>query len=298
MTVDQLMVDAIDLHVHGAPEPIEGPRRVNLFELAQQAKAAGMKGVVIKSLRFGTGTVTALVNQMVDNPILIGSLVLNNDVGGLNPEVVAAHAQAGAKIIWLPTFSAAEHMKTRGKRKNSSTGGEKDNNPGISIIDQNGNLVPEIERILQIMSKNKSVLATGHVSKPEVFAVTAEARKQHISVIITHPLAGSAGPLISIDEARELAGMGAYIEFTFAHCMPPMMLSPEDMARCIKAIGPEHCVLSTDFGQLFNPIATEGFHMMLATMLHFTKITEDELSIMVKVNPSKILGLTKDILLP
>jgi hypothetical protein len=78
MTIDQLMVGAIDLQVHGAPEPIEGPRRVNLFELAQQAKAGGMKGVIIKSLQFGTITVTALVNEMINSPVLIGSLVRCN----------------------------------------------------------------------------------------------------------------------------------------------------------------------------------------------------------------------------
>ena len=120
MTIEQLIVDAIDLHVHGAPEPFEGERRVNIFELAQQAKAAGMKGVVIKSLRYGTGTITMLVNQLVNSPILIGSLVLNNDVGGLNPDVVEAEARAGAKVIWLPTFSAAEHIKTRKKGKVNS----------------------------------------------------------------------------------------------------------------------------------------------------------------------------------
>ena len=140
------------------------------------------------------------------------------------------------------------------------------------------------------MSKQKSVLATGHVSKAEVFTVTAEARRQNINVIITHPLGGPRGALISIDEARELAAMGAYIEFTFAHCMPPMMMSPEEIAGAAKAIGPEHCVLSTDFGQRFNPPPTEGFRMMLATMLEFSKLSEDELSFMVKINPAKILG--------
>jgi hypothetical protein len=281
-TLDNLMVDAIDLHVHGAPEPIEGPRRVNLFELAQQAKAAGMKGVVIKSLRFGTVPVTALVNEIIDSHILIGSLVLNQDVGGLNPEIVETQARSGAKVIWLPTFSASAHIQANGKGKDQ----------GISILDQNGKIVPEMAKILQIINKHKLVLATGHVSKPEVFAVTTEARRQGIEVIITHPLAGPRGALISTDEARELAEIGAYIEFTFAHCMPPMMMSPEEMAVCVKAIGAEHCVLSTDFGQLFNPPATEGFRMMLATLLEFSNLTEDELSIMVKVNPGKILGHT------
>ena len=83
--------------------------------------------------------------------------------------------------------------------------------------------------------------------------------------------------------------MGAYIENIFAVCMPPMLLSPENMAGYIKRIGPEHCVLSTDFGQIFNPPATEGFRMMVAMMLKFG-LSEDELKILVKVNPDNLLG--------
>ena len=49
-------------------------------------------------------------------------------------------------------------------------------------------------------------------------------------------------------------------------------------------------MLATDFGQIFNPPATEGFHMMLAIMLMFG-LSEDELRILVKVNPAKILSL-------
>ena len=287
MTIEELMIDAIDLHVHGAPEPPESERRIGLLTLAQQAKEAGMKAVVIKSNQFGTGPLTLEINQLVKSPVLVGSLVLNNEVGGLNPDVVEAQARAGAKVIWLPTFSAAEHIrgKTAGK-----TGAEKEPDNGISIIDANGKLVPQMMRILDVMRRNNLVLATGHVSKPEVYAVTREALRQQINVIITHPLVGLVRPLLTIDEAKELAGMGAYIENIFAVCMPPMLLSPENMAGYIKRIGPEHCVLSTDFGQIFNPPATEGFHMMLAIMLMFG-LSEDELRILVKVNPAKILGL-------
>jgi hypothetical protein len=140
------------------------------------------------------------------------------------------------------------------------------------------------------MRRYKLVLATGHVSKFEVYTVAREALRQHINVIITHPLVGSVKPLLNLEEAKELAGMGAYIENIFAVCMPPMLLSPEKMAGYIKTIGPEHCVLATDFGQIFNPPATEGFHMMLAIMLMFG-LSEDELRILVKVNPAKILSL-------
>ena len=288
MSISELMVDAIDMHVHGAIEPIEGERRIDLITLARQAKDAGMKAVVIKSQRFGTGTLTLEVNQFVKSPILLGSLCLNRDVGGLNRDVVEAQARAGAKVIWLPTISAAAHIRKRSKGK---TGVGKGLDKGISIIDTDGMLVPEMIEILEVMARYNLVLATGHVSKKEVFVVTGEALRRHINVVITHPLVGLVEPLLTLDEAKELAAMGAYIECIFAHCMPPMLISPENYAGYIKTIGPEHCIFATDFGQVFNPPATEGFHMMLAIMLMFG-LSEDELRVMVKVNPARLLGLS------
>jgi len=258
---------------------------------AQQAKDAGMKGVVIKSLRYGTGIITMEINHFVKSPILIGGLVLNKDVGGLNPDVVEAQASAGTKVIWLPTFSAVADIKAHNKGKTKPDGAAIGIKDGISIVDGDGNLVDEMKEILDVMRRNKLVLATGHVSKSEVFTVAKEAIRQNINVIITHPLAGTTGPLISIEEAKELAGIGAFIECTFAHCMPPMLMSPKNTADYIKMIGPEHCILSTDFGQIFNPPPTEGFHMMLATMLRFTNLSEDDMRLLVKTNPAKILGL-------
>ena len=292
----QLMVDAIELHACCEPN-LFSQCRIDALQLAQQAKEAGMKAVVVKNHHFGTAPLAWLVNKLVNSPILVGSLVLNSAVGGLNPDVVKAQAQAGAKVVWMPTISAAAQLRRNSKRKiNGSIGSQGDLDKGISIIDKNGRLVPPIGEILEVIKEHKMVLATGHISKPEVFAVAGEALRQHVNVIITeaigkHPTAhGPAGSRHTVEEARELAHLGAYIEFVFSFSMSPSLLPITEMVDCIKAIGPEHCVLGTDFGQVFNPPPTEGFHMMLAQLLMFG-LSEDELRIMVKVNASKLLGL-------
>jgi hypothetical protein len=280
MTVEQLMIDAIDLHSHCSPNDIV-ENRVDALELAQQAKAAGMKGVVLKNQLFSTAPLAWLANKIVDCPILIGGLVLNNASGGLNADVVAAQARVEARIVWMPTISAAEHLRTR---KTNTESADK----GISVIDKDGKLVPEVYKILEVIKKNKMVLATGHISKAEVFALAPEALRQHISVIITHPF-GSAN-LLTMEEARELTGKGAYIEFLFAHCMPPMLIHPEKMAGLIKNVGIDHCFIGTDMGQDFNPPPTESFRVMLSIMLKFG-LSAEELTTLVKVNPAKILGI-------
>jgi hypothetical protein len=280
MTVQHLMIDAIDLHAHCAPNDI-AESRVDALQLAQQAKEAGMKGVVLKNQLYGSAPLAWMANRLVNAPVLIGGLVLNKAVGGINPDVVEAQAAAGAKVIWMPTISAAEHIRTRFKGKVNA-----DN--GISTIDNDGKLTPQTMMVLEVIKKNKLVLATGHISKTEVFAVAGEALRQHVNVIITHPF-GSVH-LLTLEEAHELAGKGAYIEFLFAHCMPPMIMSPEKIAGLVKTIGIEHCVLGTDFGQMFNPPPTEGFRMMLTLLLKFG-LSEEELRVLVKLNPAKILGL-------
>jgi hypothetical protein len=293
MTIEQLMVDSIDMHVHCAPDPF-GQWRIDALQLAQQAREAGMKAVVIKSHYFGTANLAWMVNRVINNPILVGSLTLDRGAGGMNPDVVEAHIRAGAKVIWMPTTSAAAHIRDFAReQRNDPFNAGRDVDDGISIIDKEGKLLPQIERVLEVIRANKVALATGHVSIAEVFAIAGEALRQQVNVIVTHPFARLAGPSLTIEQARQLVSMGAYIEFDFCSCMPPMRQSPADMVNYIKTLGPEHCLLSTDFGQARNPPPTEGFRMMLANMLRFD-LSEEELSIIVKVNPARLLNLAYD----
>ena len=84
--------------------------------------------------------------------------------------------------------------------------------------------------------------------------------------------------------------MGALIEHSFVACMPILGgLNPKIMVDHIKATGEEHCILSTDFGQLANPSPPEGFRMMIGTMLEFG-LSEKEMETLIKTNPARILG--------
>jgi hypothetical protein len=58
----------------------------------------------------------------------------------------------------------------------------------------------------------------------------------------------------------------------------------------MRAVGPENCIMSTDFGQIFNPPPVEGMRMYIENMLR-CGITEDEITQMVKKNPARALGL-------
>jgi hypothetical protein len=278
VNIEKLLAGSIDLHVHCAPDPFV-ERRVDALQLAQQARQAGMRTVVIKSHEFCTAPLAKIINQLNGDSILTGSLVLNHSVGGLNPAAVEAAALAGAKIIWMPTTSSSEDPKLIKQGKTA-----------VSLLDGKGDLVLPIDPILEIMKKHCLTLATGHISLPETLAVAEKALQQQIQVIITHPFAKVHGTSLNMDQARALAIQGAFIEFCFLACMPPTRLTPAAVIEHIRALGVEHCILSTDFGQMHNPPPTEGFRTALAYLLK-AGLTEREFAILAKENPARLLNL-------
>lgn len=274
-TIEQLMNGAIDFHVHAAPDPFH-KRRLNVLDLALQAKALGMRAVVAKNHQFGTAGLAALVNQIVPDFLVVGSLTLNREAGGLNPEVVEAAVKGGARVVWMPTLSSV--IDSKGK-------------PGISLLDEQGRLLPVVMTILEIIKEHDITLGTGHVSLKEIFALTAEARRLGGKITITHPMATGFGCRLTLEQQEELVSMGAVIEQCFVSCMPVLGgMNPKTMVDCIRALGSEHCILSTDMGQDANPSPPEGFRSMVGTMLQFG-LSEKEMEKLIKTNPGRILGL-------
>ena len=62
------------------------------------------------------------------------------------------------------------------------------------------------------------------------------------------------------------------------------------MVDAIRYIGAEHCIMGTDLGQYYNPPPAEGMRMFIALLLK-NGITENEIELMAKMNPAKLLGL-------
>jgi predicted metal-dependent TIM-barrel fold hydrolase len=102
------------------------------------------------------------------------------------------------------------------------------------------------------------------------------------------------GPTASIEEQKAMMRPGVYFEHCFFTCMPGSdRLDPMKIVEAVQALGPEHCILSTDFGQITSPPPVEGLRMYIELMRGFG-ITEDEIHTMVKENPARLLGLPAD----
>src|SRR6185295_14948468 len=82
----QSLPGVIDIHAHADPDGMA--RSIDAFELARQAKAAGMRGFVLKNHYESTAGLAWLVRQQVPGIEVFGGIALNLPVGGINPAAV------------------------------------------------------------------------------------------------------------------------------------------------------------------------------------------------------------------
>ena len=104
----KLLQGSIDIHVHGIPSLF--PRLLDNAQCATQVKEVGMKGIIIKTHHGFTADRVYWITKMVEGIDVFGCVTLNSSVGGLNPYAVETAIAYGAKIIWMPTLSAKNHL--------------------------------------------------------------------------------------------------------------------------------------------------------------------------------------------
>ena len=268
----------IDVHVHNAPD--SGPRGLDAFEVARMAQRTGMRAVVMKNHYTHTASLAYLVSQIVPDVQFFGGIALNSSLGGVNPVAVEHMARTTGglgKVVWLPTFDSEHgHLTVRP-------------NPLHVPVMRNGEPLPEVLRVFELIAQYDLSLATGHSSPAETLTLIPLAQAAGVErIIVTHPESGMVK--MSIAQQREAAAMGAWLEYPVALAMAPAQLTQEEFAERIRAVGPEHVILSTDLGQVMRPTPADGFAGYIGRMRE-AGFSEAELDIMTKRNPARFLGL-------
>jgi len=289
MKKEKLLKGAFDIHVHCAPDMV--PRSQDLVQLSRSAMKAAMSGMLIKDHNTTTIGRVHIINQLSPSNIrFFSSLVLNTSVGGLNPIALEAALRAGTDMVFFPTYSARNDVETMESGSHpddllphSSQG------KGISILDDNDQLKPVCETILKLIARYDAVLATGHISPEESLALLKAARKNSVQrMIVTH--ASEYLTSLSLEQQREAVSYGAFIEHCFfaatESCPNPLLL--DDMEEQIRALGIEHVILSSDFGQTENGPVVEGFQYYLNKMVNLG-FNSEELRVMIMENPKYLL---------
>jgi len=286
-----LLEGAIDLHVHSSPSVFA--RKQTDWELVEEVKAAKMAGVVIKSHEAPTTDRTALIRMKEPNLHVYGGLVCNHFVGGLNPSAVEVAIQSGAKIIWMPTISSAEHHNYFANRKTRlfQTARALKRQPPLSVLDENGRLKEEVHEILDLIARADIILATGHLAPQEVLVLVEAAREHRVQkILIQHTDLEIAR--IPLELERKLVSRGAMVEKCFLALSDDFKgsVTPEEMAESIRVLEAEACVMVTDYGQAHHESPVRALHRFVELMLEHG-ITECQIRQMIVHNPKGLLGL-------
>lgn len=280
---------AVDLHCHPAPDLF--PRLADDVEVAQHAAGRGFRAVMIKSHYEPSASRAAHVRRMVPGIEVFGGIVLNHSVGGVNPAAVEAALRLGAREVWMPTVDARFHAEVHGGTGSydaQASGGQ--SREGIAVVAKDGELTPETLEVLDLIGQHDAILGTCHLSPAEIHALVAEAGRRGVQrITITHPF--FKVPDLSLDELRELIAMGAYAEFGYCTISPMWgYATPKRVAEAVQAIGAERCLLVSDAGQRHNPMPAEALRVF-AQCLFESGVSEEEISTMIRTNPSELLDL-------
>ncbi|KEF40001.1 hypothetical protein M670_00011 [Schinkia azotoformans MEV2011] len=285
-----LLEGAIELHVHSAPSLF--PRKQTDWELIEDIKEAKMSGVVLKAHEAQTVDRAALIREKEPQLRVYGGIVCNHFTGGLSPATVDTAIRLGAKIIWMPTFSAEEHQRYFGKKKTKFFNSKKSlkHSYGLEIWDENRSILPEVHEILDLIAEANIILATGHLAAEEVDVLVDAAIEHKVEkILIQHTDLGIAR--IPHELEKKFVKKGCILEKCYLACSDDFNdIRTEEMAETIKILGADSCVMVTDYGQSHNIPPVRALSRFVDDMLQ-AGLSDKEITKMIVSNPKQLLGL-------
>ncbi len=300
LRIYEALEGAIDIHLH--PHPDCAPRLLNDLEAIAQAKAVGMRAVSIKCHVSTTPDRAYIAEQAVGGGIKVfGIICLNPALGGINPEAVKIAIRMGAKGVWMPSMWSDHNVKyvhQAGHRMGDESIGTEFPEKGVTILDDDGQIKPEAVDIIKQVAEADIMLATGHLSVEEAHILLDEANKAGVKKLVVHTVNYHTMGYPLEDQKKMVEVNGAFLEYGFSSLPNPIWeavdpnrrISLDDVCKSIRNVGVEHCILSTDSGQLTTPTPIECMRLWYE-LLKVRGFTREEYDIMAKVNPAKVLGL-------
>jgi hypothetical protein len=282
---------AVDVHVHSEPDLF--PRIADDVGVARHAASLGLRALSLKCHSERTTSRAYMAMQQVPGIQVVGGIVLNRAVGGINPAAVEAALQLGGKHVWMPTVDAANHARTFGSTgvydKQARTVAKVEDR-GIEVFEDAGRPIDGLIDVLDLTAQYSAVLSTCHLSVPEIKLLVRTARERGVEkIMITHPF--FRVPNLDLEDLADLVGQGAYAEF--GYCTVSPMWNHAPLTRVVDAInqlGPERCILMSDAGQRHNPMPAECLRVFAQSVFE-SGISEEGVERMIKDNPLDLLEL-------
>ncbi|WEX08091.1 DUF6282 family protein [Chelativorans sp. AA-79] len=289
--VEKLLEGAVDLHCHSGPAAM--PRILDHHDQMMEAGEARFKAVVFKDHYYlGTPHSILLEKLFPETGVrLFSGIVLNNASGGINPFAVDHAVRLGGKIVWMPTFSAANHIsKVATEAKGfPKVAGAPDPIP-LSVLDANGKVTDETKHVLDIIAAGDIILAGGHLGVDEQIPMFEEARARGVKkMLVNHPTY-----LIGCEDAhiRQLVGLGVMMEHSITQFIEGRgkKHDPEFAVHLIEVAGVENTIFSSDLGLKGAARPVDGYRMLIADLLRLN-MAEDDIRTMFGRNGARLLNL-------
>jgi hypothetical protein len=270
----------IDMHVHSHPDVFG--RNMDDIDVAQLAKARGMRGIVLKNHWTETAGLAWLIRKYGTQGIeVFGSVTLDTPVGGVNPMAVRYMADvegSWGRIVWMPTHDS-EHEVNYNKETRAK-----------AIVSRNGKLIPEVFEVLDLIKERNLTLATGHVEPEEALMIMTEAKQRGITrIIVTHPLLGPQFTSMSVPQLQESVKLGGAIEIT-AGTVSRDAPGKTHAIEVIRTLGTQNVFVSSDSGLVGTPNHPDAL-AMAAKSLRAAGFSEQDLNRMFKQTPARLVGL-------
>lgn len=294
--VENLVQGAIDLHCHSGPSVMA--RYLDHLEAMREASEAGLKAVLLKDHYYSATPVTYLLNKHFSNlgVLMLSGVPLNNAVGGLNVHAVEHGIKLGARLVWMPTFSSANHIDHHKQDhkftdKFPQTKKKMIDPVPLTVLDAGGKLKEEVKDILDLIAEADVVLSAGHLHISEIWPLFDEARKRGVKrLLVNHPTYVVDATL---DDMKVLARDGVYMEHSMCMWVPGSKFKfyePEFLRQIIEAGTVDRTILGSDLGQQGNPRIVDGFRHVIRTCLDLG-YTEAEVRKMTSTNASALMGI-------
>ncbi|WP_245413575.1 DUF6282 family protein [Mangrovicella endophytica] len=290
--VAELLRGAVDLHCHSGPAAM--PRILDHREAMQDAEEAGFRALLFKD-HFYLGTPHAKLLQTLfpDEKVqLFSGIALNNASGGINPFAVDHAIKIGAKIVWMPTLSAANHIrKAETEAKNFPKTAQRMLDPvPLGIFDENGQMLDAVKQVLDLIAEGDIILAGGHLNATDLFPLFEEAKSRGVKkMLVNHPtyVVGC-----SDEDIRGLVAMGVYMEHSI--CMfiegSGKNYDAEFLRHLIDVAGVENTCLCSDLGLRGAPRPVDGYRQIVRMLLDL-QFSHADIRTLIGDNSARLLNL-------
>jgi hypothetical protein len=277
-----------DIHIHAAPDST--PRSVTELAFSRQAKDAGYRSVMFKSIDFSCHDRAYLIREALPDFECFGSLTMNK-IYGDKVNVVAAKKAVDTsgnlcRCIWMPTSNATyQHRFLQLKEK------------GIPVLGDSGQVLPEVVAVMEICAEADIIFATGHSSPEESIVMARKAREIGVKkFVVTH--ANSNWWKMTRDQIDTIMKFDGFIEYCYiTNLWGPgtglpnfTRMSDEEFISYVN-IAPERSFVTTDLGQVDMPNPLDGMRQCI-TAMQKVGVPQSIIDTLVRKNPAMLMRLT------